>query len=88
MDTLARVTEGKEDSSDTLRTFYRHTGKPLKVAGVTWARADNTGKDANRGARGISAKDDDVDIVWQLTRGDASLALTAPTNASTGSPRK
>jgi hypothetical protein len=75
IDTLARSVTGPESEADTLRNFFRHTGLPLKAAGVTWARADNMGKDPAKGARGTSAKNDDVDIVWQITRGDASLAL-------------
>jgi hypothetical protein len=77
IDTLARSVAGPESDADTLRAFFRHTGQPLKTAGVTWARADNLGKDPTRGARGTSAKNDDVDVVWQLTRGDASLKLHA-----------
>src|SRR5262249_54030743 len=77
VDTLARSVAGPESDADTLRAFFRHTGLPLKAAGVTWARADNMGKDPSKGARGTSAKNDDVDVVWQLARGDASLKLTS-----------
>jgi hypothetical protein len=77
IDTTARVLEGPENDADTLRDFHRHTGQPLKAAGVTWARADHLGKDETRGARGTSAKSDDVDIVWQLTKGDGSVDLRA-----------
>jgi hypothetical protein len=63
VDTLARSVAGPESDVDTLRAFFRHTGLPLKAAGVTWARADNMGKDATKGVRGTSAKNDDVDIV-------------------------
>jgi hypothetical protein len=77
IDTTARVLEGPENDADTFRDFHRHTGQPLKAAGVTWARADHLGKDETRGARGSSAKNDDVDIVWQITKGDGSIALRA-----------
>jgi hypothetical protein len=77
IDTTARAVLGEEDSSDTFRAFARHTGQRLKAAGITWVRADHTGKDAARGARGSSAKNDDVDVVWQATRSQEGLKLRA-----------
>ncbi len=66
-DTYGRTVEGKEDSADTTRAFYNHTGIALKRRGVTWVRIDHSGKDESKGARGSSAKGDDVDVVWKLT---------------------
>jgi hypothetical protein len=43
---------------------------------VTSVRLDNTGKDTNKGARGSSAKTDDVDVIWQGTRRDDGIRLT------------
>lgn len=70
IDTLGRVLGGEENSADTLRAYYRHTGGPLKAAGIATLRADHAGKDLERGMRGTSAKADDVDVVWQLIRRD------------------
>jgi len=68
LDSFQRVVKGKENDSDTYRDFYRHTGVHLKRLGVTVLRTDNTGKDADRGARGSSGKRDDVDLELILTR--------------------
>jgi hypothetical protein len=70
IDTLARVVEGEENSADTFRAFYRHTGQALKKRGVAYVRLDHTGKDQTRGPRGSSAKVDDVDVVWSSKRTD------------------
>jgi hypothetical protein len=70
IDTLARVVAGEENSADTYRNLYRHTLAPLKAAHRAVVRLDHRGhqaKGANTGARGSSAKNDDVDVVWQLS---------------------
>jgi len=77
IDTTARVVEGPEDSADTIRAFYRNTGALLKVAGVAVLRLDHGGKDLARGQRGSSSKNDDVDIVYQLTPLDGGIQLLA-----------
>jgi len=77
VDTMARVVTGDENSSDTYRTFYRHTGVPLKQLGCALARLDHMGKDTAQGQRGSSAKADDVDTVYRMTATDAThLRLT------------
>ena len=38
-------------------------------------RIDHAGKDLKKGARGTSAKNDDVDLVWQMTRNDNTVTL-------------
>lgn len=38
-------------------------------------RLDHEGKDSSNGARGSSAKNDDVDIVWRLTRAPRLITL-------------
>lgn len=68
IDTTGRAVTGPENDADTYLDFYRHTGRRLKAAGVTWVRLDHAGKNIERGQRGSSAKNDDVDVVWQLTR--------------------
>ena len=75
IDTTARAIEGEENSADTLRALYRHTGARLKAAGITVVRVDHAGKDISKGQRGTSAKNDDVDIVWQLTGAGDRLSL-------------
>lgn len=70
VDTFGRAVAGEEDHADTVRDFYRHTGLSLKARGITYLRTDHSGKDVAKGMRGSSAKNDDVDIVWQLTRAD------------------
>lgn len=49
IDTISRAVVGEENSSDTFRAFYSHTGIQLKRRGCTWARLDHAGKDASRG---------------------------------------
>lgn len=75
IDTMARAVSGDEDRADTYRSFYAHTGIKLKRRGVTWGRLDHAGKDLARGQRGSSAKGDDVDVVWEVTRSDDGLLL-------------
>jgi hypothetical protein len=77
VDTLGRAVEGEENSNDTVRAYYRHTASLLKAAGITQLRADHAGKEAERGQRGGSAKNDDVDVVWQLTRIEDGARLRA-----------
>lgn len=72
VDTFGRAVEGDEDSADTVRAFYRHTGLTLKSRGTTYLRTDHSGKDVNKGQRGSSAKNDDVDLVWKLQRTDTT----------------
>lgn len=67
IDTVARVVAGEENSADTYRNLYRHTLSPLKAAGRAVVRLDHQGK-GREGARGSSAKNDDVDVVWQLSQ--------------------
>jgi hypothetical protein len=74
LDTVSRVVAGEEDRSDTFRALWRHTGAPLKAAGVALARLDHEGHQAGR-SRGSSAKADDVDVVWRLARTDEGLSL-------------
>jgi plasmid stabilization system protein ParE len=72
IDTVSRAVAGEENSNDTWLAFYRHTGLPLKQNGIGYVRIDHTGKDESRGARGGSAKNGDVDLVWQLTKGPSA----------------
>jgi hypothetical protein len=77
IDTMARAVSGAENDADTMRAFYRYTGRILKAAGIALLRLDHQGKDEAQGQRGSSAKADDVDVVLRLTRLDAkTLKLT------------
>ena len=76
VDTFGRAVQGDENDNDVVRAFYRLVGRPLKNAGRAWVRTDHAGKDVERGQRGASAKNDDVDIVWKLARTDNGARLT------------
>lgn len=67
IDTVSRAVAGEENDNDTWLNFYRHTGLALKQHGVACLRLDHSGKDAEKGMRGGSAKYGDVDAVWRLT---------------------
>jgi hypothetical protein len=68
IDTTSRVIAGKENDADTFLQLYRNALVPLKQRGITVLRLDHPGKDADRGQRGSSAKDGDVDTVWHVDR--------------------
>lgn len=77
IDTFGRAVAGDENEADTVRSFYRWTGLHLKAAGRAFVRIDHAGKDIDKGQRGTSAKNDDVDVVWKLTRSEGGAVLTA-----------
>ncbi len=77
LDTFSRAVEGDENDADTVRSFYRWTGLHLKAEGRAFVRIDHAGKDIDKGQRGTSAKNDDVDVVWQMVKADNGFALTA-----------
>lgn len=66
-DSTQRITRGEENSNDTGRALYEHTISELKRRHIASIRTDNTGKDVSKGARGGSAKRDDVANSWGLT---------------------
>ena len=76
IDTTGRAVAGDENESDTIRDYFRHTGQQLKRAGVTVVRIDHAGKDPDRGQRGTSGKNDDVDVVAKLVRTDDGVSWT------------
>jgi hypothetical protein len=71
IDTFGRAVHGDENDADTVRAWYRWTGLHLKAAGRAFMRVDHAGKDKAKGQRGTSGKNDDVDVVWELTAKDA-----------------
>lgn len=68
IDTTSRVISGAESDADSFRDFHQHSGRRLKDAGITVWRLDHAGKSLAAGQRGSSAKNDDTDIIWQLSR--------------------
>jgi len=73
IDTFGRAVDGPENEADTVRDYFRCTGAALKRAGIASLRADHAGKDIKKGQRGSSGKTDDVDLVWELTRGPGEV---------------
>ena len=68
IDTFSRFVEGDENGSAVAQNFYEHTGRELKRRGIAYLRIDHIGKDATRGARGSSAKIDDLDLIWTMSK--------------------
>jgi hypothetical protein len=68
VDTISRFIQGKENENDTWREVYKLTGQELKKRGTTFLRIDHSGKDLSKGARGGSAKEQDADITWSLSK--------------------
>ncbi len=66
LDTTSRLIAGRENDADTYLALYRLSLVPLLARGVAVLRLDHPGKDAERGQRGSSAKDGDVDAIWRL----------------------
>ena len=88
IDTFARAVEGAENDADTVRNFYRWTAMNLKQEGRSLMRIDHAGKDLKKGARGTSAKNDDVDLVWQMTKVDGRLVLLRQKHRHTWIPER
>lgn len=76
IDTVSRFISGKENDSDTWLQLYQLVHSPLKSMGVACLRLDHFGKDAERGSRGSSAKNQDVDHVWELSALKAEKTVT------------
>ena len=77
VDTVSRVISGDENAAEPFRDMFRHTETMLKTENVTLLRLDHLGKDALRGSRGSSAKEDPLDVVWHITDHDDTLKLQA-----------
>lgn len=76
IDTASKVVRGEENSNDTHGALYRNTVVPLKRRGIAVLILDHTGKDVERGARGGSAKTDNVDLAFELlVRGHDLVSL-------------
>jgi len=68
IDTFSRFVEGDENSSKVAQDFYEYAGRELKRRNIAYLRIDHVGKDPGKGARGSSAKVDDLDLIWILTK--------------------
>ncbi|WP_053085092.1 AAA family ATPase [Streptomyces leeuwenhoekii] len=84
LDTVSRFISGPENDADTWLALYRHTLLPLKRAGIASVRLDHMGKDGERGARGSSAKTQDVDHVWELRAQGGGTLVLKRTHTRTG----
>lgn len=84
IDTVSRFIGGEENAADTWLALYRHTLMPLKAAGIASIRLDHFGKDNERGARGSSAKVQDVDHVWELRAQGGGILSLKRTHSRTG----
>lgn len=67
LDTASRFINGKENDAETWLGLYRYVHMPLKARGVAGIRLDHFGKDETRGARGSSAKSQDIDHAWEIS---------------------
>jgi hypothetical protein len=84
LDTVSRYVRGKENDSDTWLDLYRYTLARLKSRRVACVRLDHFGKDAERGSRGSSAKEQDIDAVWELTEQPGGLLRLQRTHTRNG----
>jgi hypothetical protein len=84
LDTVSRFISGEENSADTWLALYRCTLLPLKREGIASVRLDHFGKDKDRGARGNSAKTQDVDHVWELSEQGGGILSLKRTHTRTG----
>lgn len=74
IDTVSRFISGKENDSDTWLSLYSNLHEKLKARGVACLRLDHFGKDDTKGSRGSSAKSQDVDHVWELSKLSEKIA--------------
>ena len=81
IDTVSKVIAGEENANDTQQAFYRNTLIPLKRAGAAVLVLDHTGKDIERGARGASAKTDNIDLAFELLKRGRDLLTLRCTHA-------
>lgn len=75
LDTISKLVTGEESSADTWQDFYKFTLMPLRRRDHAVFILDHQGHDASRGARGSSAKRDNVDIQWIQSRKDDLITL-------------
>jgi len=70
-DTISKLVAGEESKSDTWQDLYKYSLVPLRQTNCAAVILDHQGHDASKGARGSSAKRDNVDLQWiQACNGD------------------
>jgi RecA-family ATPase len=70
-DTISKLVAGEESKSDTWQDLHKYSLVPLRRGNRAAFILDHQGHDASKGARGSSAKRDNVDLQWiQTCRGD------------------
>ena len=74
-DTISKLVAGEESKSDTWQDLYKYSLVPLRQTNCAAIILDHQGHDANRGARGSSAKRDNVDLQWIQTCRDGLIIL-------------
>jgi hypothetical protein len=84
IDTFTGAVAGDENSADTVRAFTRHTGLRLKQSGIPYLRTDHAGKEPGKGPRGTSAKQQDVDVTWNLHRTKSGVVLSCAAGSRLG----
>jgi hypothetical protein len=82
LDTFGRAVDGDENDADTVRHFFAHAGRPLRQRGISYLRVDHTGKDSSKGARGSSAKNDDVDLIWSMQQTSEGFQVKSKSRVS------
>lgn len=87
-DSISRFIGGKEDAADTWQDFYTHTMIPLRRQNRTVLRLDHQGHDTGKGARGSSAKRDDVDVAWIMKRRGDCIDLKLDKGRGLGHPER
>ena len=86
LDTISRFIEGDENENNTWLKVYRNAIVPLKEydESITLIRIDHFGKDKSKGGRGGSAKEQDVDNVYELKKANAGTFELSRTHTRTG----
>jgi RecA-family ATPase len=63
-DTISKLVAGEESKSDTWQDLYKYSLVPLRQNNCAALILDHQGHDSSKGARGSSAKRDNVDLQW------------------------
>jgi RecA-family ATPase len=63
-DTISKLVAGEESKSDTWQDLYKYSLVPLRQTNCAAVILDHQGHDSSKGARGSSAKRDNVDLQW------------------------
>lgn len=72
---LSALAHRNEDKPRWASHLYRQVHAKLKKLGIAGIRLDHMGKDETKGSRGSSAKSQDVDHVWKMTKVDETRSI-------------